>query len=95
MPGQLQVCPDVVAVLVFTADTIQDCSCSVVCVLVLVHFDNKIIIIRLEELRRLNYSLDVELQRERTGRLKLEEKVMSPRSAQASRMLPQSDSSDR
>ena len=52
-------------------------------------------VFRLEELRRLNYSLDVELQRERTGRMKLEQKVMSPRSAQASRMLPQSDSSDR
>ena len=54
-----------------------------------------IVTFRLEELRRLNYSLDVELQRERTGRMKLEQKVMSPRSAQASRMLPQSDSSDR
>ena len=54
-----------------------------------------IVTFRLEELRRLNYSLDVELQRERTGRMKLEQKVMSPRSAQASRMLAQSDSSDR
>ena len=54
-----------------------------------------ILTFRLEELRRLNYSLDVELQRERTDRMKLEQKVMSPRSAQASRMLPQSDSSDR
>jgi len=47
---------------------------------------------KLEELRRLNYSLDVELQRERTGRRKLEEKVMSPRTVQADRMLAQSGS---
>ena len=46
---------------------------------------------RLEELRHLNYSLDVELQKERSDRMKLEEKVMSPRSAQASKILPQSD----
>ena len=39
-------------------------------------------------MRKLNYSLDVELQKERTDRMKLEEKVMSPRSAQASKMLP-------
>ena len=83
---------------VFTADTIQDCcSCSEFEFLSFssVQFDNKVLTFRLEELRRLNYSLDVELQRERTDRMKLEQKVMSPRSAQASRMLPQSDSSDR
>ena len=50
---------------------------------------------RLEELRHLNYSLDVELQKERSDRMKLEEKVMSPRSAQASKILPQSDKGDR
>merc|ERR1712131_207727 len=44
---------------------------------------------KLEELRRLNYSLDVELQMERSDRMKLEVKVMSPRSAQASMMLPE------
>jgi len=44
---------------------------------------------KLEELRRLNYSLDVELQKERSDRMKLETKVMSPRSAQASIMLPE------
>merc|ERR1711976_132078 len=44
---------------------------------------------KLEELRRLNYSLDVELQKERSDRMKLEVKVMSPRSAQASMMLPE------
>merc|ERR1719325_218686 len=49
---------------------------------------------KLEELRRLNYSLDVELQRERTDRIKLEQKVMSPRSVQAARMLSQSDGSE-
>jgi len=46
---------------------------------------------KLEELRHLNYSLDVELQKERSDRMKLEEKVMSPRSVQASRMMPQSE----
>ena len=50
---------------------------------------------RLEELRKLNYSLDVELQRERSDRMKLETKVMSPRSAQASKMLPASENPDR
>lgn len=49
---------------------------------------------KLEELRHLNYSLDVELQKERSDRMKLEEKVMSPRSVQASRMLPQSDKAE-
>jgi len=49
---------------------------------------------KLEELRHLNYSLDVELQKERSDRMKLEEKVMSPRSVQASRMMPQSDQGD-
>merc|ERR1712066_1123505 len=49
---------------------------------------------KLEELRHLNYSLDVELQKERRDRMKLEEKVMSPRSVQASRMLPQSDKAE-
>merc|ERR1719348_863698 len=34
-------------------------------------------------------SLDVELQKERSDRMKLEVKVMSPRSAQASMMLPE------
>ena len=37
----------------------------------------------------------MELQRERTDRIKLEQKVMSPRSVQAARMLSQSDGSER
>ena len=81
-----------------TADTNQDwCSCSVFefSSVQFSEITDVILTFRLEELRRLNYSLDVELQRERTDRMKLEQKVMSPRSAQASRMLPQSDSSDR
>merc|ERR1719412_1708944 len=49
---------------------------------------------KLEELRRLNYSLDVELQKEKSDRMKLEEKVMSPRSVQASKMLPQTDKTE-
>ena len=52
-------------------------------------------VFRLEELRRLNYSLDVELQKEKSDRMKLEEKVMSPRSVQASKMLPQTDKTER
>ena len=40
-------------------------------------------VFRLEELRRLNYSLDVELQKEKSDRMKLEVKVMSPRFIQA------------
>ena len=52
-------------------------------------------LVRLEELRKLNYSLDVELQKERTDRMRLEEKVMSPRSAQASKMLPATDREER
>ena len=51
--------------------------------------------IRLEELRRLNYSLDVELQKERSDKMKLETKVMSPRSAQASIMLPETAREER
>ena len=60
-----------------------------------VAWSSTIFLFRLEELRRLNYSLDVELQRERTDRIKLEQKVMSPRSVQAARMLSQSDGSER
>jgi len=49
---------------------------------------------KLEELRRLNYSLDVELQKERGDRLNLEQKVMAPRSRHASQMLPESKKSE-
>ena len=43
----------------------------------------------------MNYSLDVELQKERSDRMKLEVKVMSPRSAQASMMLPETAREER
>lgn len=44
-------------------------------------------IFRLEELRRLNYSLDVELQKERGQRESMQQRVMAPRSRQADHML--------
>ena len=50
---------------------------------------------RLEELRRLNYELDVELQREKRERINSEEKVMSPRSRHASQMLANTKKEDR
>ena len=50
---------------------------------------------RLEELRRLNYSLDIELQRERGDRAALGQRVMAPRSRHASQILPDSKKSDR
>ena len=37
----------------------------------------------------------MELQKEKSDRMKLEEKVMSPRSVQASKMLPQTDKTER
>merc|ERR1719228_3070527 len=49
---------------------------------------------KLEELRRLNYSLDIELQKERGDRLNLEQKVIAPRSRHASQMLPESKKSE-
>eukprot|EP00092_Neocalanus_flemingeri_P001893 GFUD01002020.1.p1 GENE.GFUD01002020.1~~GFUD01002020.1.p1 ORF type:complete len:4147 (-),score=1483.97 GFUD01002020.1:293-12733(-) len=49
---------------------------------------------KLEELRRLNYSLDVELQRERGDRVTMEQRVMAPRSRHASQMLPESNKSE-
>merc|ERR1719219_2139942 len=45
---------------------------------------------KLEELRRLNYSLDVELQRERGERQDLGNRVMAPRARRASQVLPDS-----
>merc|ERR1719150_1858096 len=49
---------------------------------------------KLEELRRLNYSLDIELQRERGDRAALGQRVMAPRSRHASQILPDSKKSD-
>jgi len=49
---------------------------------------------KLEELRRLNYSLDVELQRERGDRVNMEQRVMAPRSRHASQMLPDNKKSE-
>merc|ERR1712038_495451 len=45
---------------------------------------------KLEELRRLNYSLDVELQKERGERQDLGNRVMAPRARRASQVLPDS-----
>merc|ERR1719334_617603 len=45
---------------------------------------------KLEELRRLNYSLDIELQRERGERRDLGSRVLAPRSRHASQLLPDS-----
>merc|ERR1712181_81603 len=45
---------------------------------------------KLEELRRLNYSLDVELQKERGERQDLGNRVMAPRARRASQVLPAS-----
>ena len=39
--------------------------------------------VRLEELRKLNYSLDVELQRERNQRVTMQDRVMAPRNRHA------------
>lgn len=50
--------------------------------------------IKLEELRKLNYALDVELQRERDQRENLQYRVMEPRSRQADQMLDTSKPSD-
>merc|ERR1711962_733120 len=47
---------------------------------------------KLEELRRLNYSLDVELQRERGERQDLGQRIMAPRARRASQVLPDSPS---
>merc|ERR1712013_161004 len=47
---------------------------------------------KLEELRRLNYSLDVELQKERGERQDLGNRVMAPRARRASQVLPDSPS---
>jgi len=45
---------------------------------------------KLEELRRLNYSLDVELQRERGERQDMGQRIMAPRTRHASQLLPDS-----
>jgi len=45
---------------------------------------------KLEELRQLNYSLDVELQKERNERLASGDRVMAPRSRHASQLLKDS-----
>merc|ERR1712200_334019 len=47
---------------------------------------------KLEELRRLNYSLDIELQKERGERQDLGNRVMAPRARRASQVLPDSPS---
>jgi len=49
---------------------------------------------KLEELRRLNYNLDVELQRERGDRQAMGQRVMAPRSRHASQMLPEGKKSE-
>jgi len=49
---------------------------------------------KLEELRRLNYSLDVELQRERGDRVSMGQRVMAPRSRHASQMLQEAKKSE-
>merc|ERR1719228_606108 len=49
---------------------------------------------KLEELRRLNYNLDIELQRERGDRAVMGQRVMAPRSRHASQMLPEGKKSE-
>jgi len=49
---------------------------------------------KLEELRRLNYNLDIELQRERGDRATMGQRVMAPRSRHASQMLQEAKKSE-
>merc|ERR1712042_428187 len=49
---------------------------------------------KLEELRRLNYNLDIELQRERGDRAAMGQRVMAPRSRHASQMPPEGKKSE-